>query len=136
MARSRGGNACSLLHRDVTGDRNCRENPTVRPQHERLFIPAVDGLRAVRDPSALAFPPAILALVLLLQLRIQRCEVVEDGGSIPLALAGAFLQGVLPRLRSALAEHRPIFRAGFLAAVDRALVQRALEAGRLAQRTL
>src|SRR5690606_9262786 len=95
----------------------------------RKTSPLVAPVRAAR-------PAAILARVLFLQPRVQRREIFEDRARVHLALAGQFLQGLLPRLARAFAEHLPEFRAGFLVAVDRAGVERALVAGRLAQLTI
>src|SRR5690606_23023938 len=72
-----------------------------------------------------ALPPTLAALVLLLQVTHQRREVVDDRGRVHLARTRQLLERVLPRLALAEREHRSQLLAGFLAAVDRALVQRA-----------
>src|SRR5512139_3225559 len=78
-------------------------------------------------------PSALLALVLLLEPAAQRREVLEDRRRVHLARAGQLVERVLPGLARALGEHRAELAAGGLVAVDRALRQRALEAGRVAQ---
>src|SRR5690349_10202492 len=72
-----------------------------------------------RFPGSL--PAARLALVLLLQPRVQRREVVDDRARVHFLLAGKLLQRLLPRLLRALRKHLPVLRTGFLVAVDRTL---------------
>src|SRR3954462_1857767 len=96
--------------------------------------------RAVSCGAGAAFgficsvPTAGGALVLLLEPRLERLEVFENGRGIHLPRAGEFLEGVGPRLAGAELQHGGVLLAGFLAVEDRALVQRALEAGRVTQR--
>src|SRR5690606_4286402 len=81
-----------------------------------------------------ARPAAVAALVLLLQPLLQRREVLEHRGGVELLGTGQRLQRLLPRLRLAFGEHRLVLAARGFAAVEAALVQRALEAGGVAQR--
>src|SRR5690606_20447102 len=88
------------------------------------------------SPFPASPPSTFLAFVLLLQPGVERGEVVDDRAGVHLLLAGQFLEGLLPGLFGAVAEHLPELRAGLAVAVDRALRERALVAGRLAQRAL
>src|SRR5690606_27407192 len=74
-----------------------------------------------------AGPAAVATLVLLLQPLLQRREVLEHRGGVELLGAGQRLQRLLPRLRLALGEHRLVLAACGFAAVEAALVQRAME---------
>src|SRR5215213_6844911 len=78
-------------------------------------------------------PAALLPVVLLLQPLSERLEVVEDRGRVHLARACELFERVGPRLARALLEHRAVPAAGLGAAEDRALVERPLEAGGIAQ---
>ena len=79
-------------------------------------------------------PTAGLSLIALHQPSHERREVVDDGAGVRLAATGELLQCVLPGLGSSLLQHGGEPRAGFLAAVNGALVQRTLVAGDLAKR--
>src|SRR5258708_39603368 len=81
-------------------------------------------------------PATLLPLVLLLQPRSQRFEVLQQGIAVHLPLACHDLERVGPRLARAQGEHLPQLRARLLAAVERAFVQRALVSGRLAHRAI
>src|SRR5438105_12861219 len=83
-----------------------------------------------------SLPATVLPLVLLLQPRLQRLEVFEQRAPVHLPLAGHGFERIGPRLARAHREHLPQFRARFLAAVERAFVQRALVSGRLAHRAI
>src|SRR5690606_14011018 len=105
-----------------------REKEEVRREKRKSFLPSTFYLL----PSTL---PAVLpALILLLQVAHQRLEVLDHRFAPHLARAGEFVQRVLPRLACALLEHGPAALAGFLAAVEGALVQRAFVTGGFAQR--
>src|SRR5438445_9914117 len=71
-------------------------------------------------------PATLLPLVLLLQPSLQRLEIFEQRAAVHLALAGHGFQRVRPWLAGAEREHLPQALARLLAAVERALVQRAL----------
>src|SRR5436190_22060557 len=81
-------------------------------------------------------PATLLPLVLLLQPLLQRLEVLEQRAPVHLALPGHHLQRIRPRLAGAQRHHLLQALAGLLAAVERALVQRALVTGRLAHRAV
>src|SRR4051812_46490706 len=83
-------------------------------------------------PVPARLPPALGALVLLLEPRLERREVIEDRGGVHLALAGERLERVGPGLARAQRQHVAELLAGLLVSVDRALVQGALDPGRLA----
>src|SRR5690606_1476834 len=79
-------------------------------------------------------PAAGTAFVLLPEPLLQRREVLEHRRGIHGLAAGQLLQRLLPRLAGALGQHRPELLARGLVAGEGALVQRALVAGRVAQR--
>src|SRR5438552_10593422 len=93
-----------------------------------MYLTAAGNLRPFTSPAT------SLPLVLLLQPSLQRLEVLEQRAPLHLPLTGHRLQRVRPRLAGAEREHLPQALAGFLAAVERALVQRAFLAGGLAHR--
>src|ERR1043165_7724781 len=75
-------------------------------------------------------------LVLFVQPDFQRGEVVEQGLAVDALFAGSGFQRFRPWLGGTHLQHGPQLLAGFFAAVDRALVQRAGVAGFLAQGTM
>src|SRR5262245_60462784 len=79
-------------------------------------------------------PAALPVLVLLLEPSHQRLEVLDDRAGIDVPRPGELLQRILPGLTRTKRQHRGVAVACFLAAEHRALVQRPLEAGSLAQR--
>src|SRR5438132_6123578 len=81
-------------------------------------------------------PATLLPLVLLLQPSLQRLEIFQQRAAVHLALAGHGLKRVRPRLAGAKREHPPQALAGLPAAVERALVQRALLPRGLAHRAV
>src|SRR5258708_208703 len=84
--------------------------------------------------GSLDSPATGLPLVLLLEPRLQRREVFEERAALHLSLAGHRFQRIGPRFGGAQGKHLPQPRARFLAAVERALVQRPLVARGLAHR--
>src|SRR5204863_301644 len=93
-----------------------------------MYLTAAGNLRPFTSPAT------SLPLVLLLQPSFQRLEVLEQRAPVHLPLTGHRLQRVRPRLAGAEREHLPEALARFLAAMERALVQRAFLAGGLAHR--
>src|SRR5438552_1763146 len=87
-------------------------------------------------PSPISSPADRLALVLLVEPRLERREVVRHRGRIHLTLTGERLERVLPWARRTHLEHLLQPPAGFLAVVDRAAIQRRFAAGRLRERTV
>src|SRR5438105_10389181 len=85
-------------------------------------------------PSPISSPSDGLALVLLVEPRLERREVVRHRGRIHLTLTGERLERILPWARRTHLEHRLQPPAGFLAVVDRAAMQRPSAAGRLRER--
>src|SRR5687767_5124285 len=79
-------------------------------------------------------PAAASTLVLLREPGLQRPEVVDDRGSVHLPRARQLLERIGPGLARAERQHLGVLLARFLIAEDRALVERALEAGGVAQR--
>src|SRR4051812_28919792 len=93
--------------------------------------------RTARGSRRLVTSPAtLLPLVLLLQPGLQRLEVFEQGAAIHLALARHRLERIRPWLARAHREHLPQLLSRFLAAVERALVQRTGLPRRLAHRAV
>src|SRR2546429_6298903 len=81
-------------------------------------------------------PATLLPLVLLLEPSLQRLEIFEQRAAVHLALAGHGFQRVRPWLAGAEREHLPQALTRLLAAVERALVQRALLPRGLAHRAV
>src|SRR5687768_15986633 len=79
-------------------------------------------------------PAALLFLVLFLEPGLKRRAVIEDRRGIHLTRSRELEERVLPRRTCALREHRAELAARDLVPVARALGQRPLEPGRLAQR--
>src|SRR5437879_10187744 len=86
--------------------------------------------------GSFCLPATALPLVLDFEPRLQRLEILEQRAAVHLPLTGHRFERVGPRLRRAHRKHLPQARAGFLAAVERALVQRACVAGGLAHREI
>src|SRR5438094_8245628 len=93
-----------------------------------MYLTAAGSLRPFTSPAT------SLPLVLLPQPSLQRLEVLEQRAPVHLPLTGHRLERVRPRLARAEREHLPKALAGFLAAVERALMQRTFLAGGLAHR--
>src|SRR6185436_14821176 len=91
------------------------------------------------DPPSSSFwlcPAALPAAILLRQPLHQRLEILDDCTRVHLSRAGQLLERILPGLAATKFEHVLERAAGFLVTVNRALVQRPLEARLLAQRPL
>src|SRR3954469_21187221 len=81
-------------------------------------------------------PATLLPLVLLLEPRLQRLEVLEQRAAVRLPLPGHGEERVRPRLARAHREHVPQLPPRLLAAVIGALVERPLVPGGLAHRAV
>src|SRR6185295_11847855 len=81
-------------------------------------------------------PPRRFAGELLVEIRGQRREVINDRGRVHLFRPGQRLELLGPRLRHAHLEHRVQALSRFLALVNRAAVERRGAAGDLGQRAM
>src|SRR4051794_20472804 len=81
-------------------------------------------------------PPALLALVLLLQPRAERREVLDERRCIRAFLPGKDGQRLGPRPALTELQHGSELRARLLVSVDAARVERAGVASRLAERAM